>query len=91
MGIVEFRKDSESIPHKWMLTILKAYGIPKLLVLAIQSVYEKFKARVTCPDGETDYFKIDAGIMKEDTLALFLFLFYSIMQWERQPRKRRGT
>ena len=32
------------------------------------------KARVTSTDGETDYFKIFAGVMQGDTLAPFLFV-----------------
>ena len=74
MVFVDFCKAFDSISHRCMFAILKAYGIPDILVSAIQSVYEKLKARVTSPDGETDYFKIYAGVMQGDTLAPFLFV-----------------
>ena len=74
MIFVDLCKAFDSISHRCMFAILKAYGIPDILVSAIQSVYEKLKARVTSPDGETDYFKIYAGVMQGDTLAPFLFV-----------------
>jgi len=74
MVFVDFCKAFDSISHKSMFEILKAYGIPDLLVSAIRLTYEKLKARVTSPDGETDYFKIFAGVMQGDTLAPFLFV-----------------
>ena len=74
MVFVDFCKAFDSISHKCMFEILKAYGIPDLLVSAIRLTYEKLKARVTSPDGETDYFKIFAGVMQGDTLAPFLFV-----------------
>ena len=74
MVFVDFCKAFDSISHKCMFAILKAYGIPDLLVSAIRATYEKLKAKVTSPDGETDYFKIYAGVMQGDTLAPFLFV-----------------
>ena len=37
-------------------------------------IYEKTKARVTSPDGDTLLFRILAGIMQGDTLAPYLFI-----------------
>ena len=54
MVFVDFCKAFDSISHKCMFAILKAYGIPDLIVSAIRATYEKLKAKVTSPDGETD-------------------------------------
>ena len=71
---VDFCKAFDSMAHESKLSILKAYGTPNLRVSTIRLTYEKLKARVTSPDGETDYFKIHAGVVQGDTLAPFLFV-----------------
>jgi len=57
-----------------MLRILRAYGIPDMLVNAIADTYTDTKAKVLSPDGETDVFYITAGVLQGDTLAPFLFI-----------------
>ena len=57
-----------------MLKILKAYGIPEIIVDAIQGSYSETRAKVTPPDGETDEFEIFAGVLQGDTLAPYLFI-----------------
>jgi len=56
-----------------MLRILRAYGIPDILVNAIDDTYTDTKAKVLSPDGITDVFDITAGVLQGDTLAPFLF------------------
>ena len=57
-----------------MLKILQAYGIPEIIVDAIQDSYSETRAKVTTPDGETDEFEIFAGVLQGDTLAPYLFI-----------------
>ena len=57
-----------------MLKILKAYGIPDLIVEAIGKMYENTRAKVISPDGETDLFDILAGVLQGDTLEPYLFV-----------------
>ena len=57
-----------------MCKILSAYGIPIKIVSAIKSMYETTWAKVISPDGETEAFKIQAGVLQGDTLAPFLFI-----------------
>jgi hypothetical protein len=71
---VDFCKAFDSINHATMFKILQAYGIPPQLVEAIKLSYSNLKAKIKSPDGETDYFKIFAGVMQGDTLAPFLFI-----------------
>ena len=70
---VDFSKAFDSIHRGKMMKILRAYGIPEQLVNAISTLYEKTRAKVLSPDGETDYFEILAGVLQGDTLAPYLF------------------
>ena len=57
-----------------MEQILLAYGIPKETVAAIMILYRNTKVKVRSPDGDAGYFDIVAGVLQEDTLALYLFI-----------------
>ena len=63
---------AQKISHSHIFVILKSYDLPKNLVSAISLT---FKAKVSSPDGDSDFFKISAGVMQGDTLAPFLFVF----------------
>ena len=56
-----------------MMRILKAYGIPPILLRAIEKMYTNTMAKVVSPVGETDVFEITAGVLQRDTLVPFLF------------------
>ena len=71
---IDFAKAFDSVHREKLFKILTAYSIPEKLVSAIKSVYNNTKAKVCSPDGETDYFEINAGVMQGDTLAPFLFI-----------------
>ena len=57
-----------------MLKILAAYGIPPEIVNAIRVMYENTSALVMTPEGNTDIFKIDSGVLQGDPLAPFIFI-----------------
>jgi len=71
---IDFRKTFDSIHRGKMLHILRAYGIPDMLVNAIADTYTDTKAKVLSPDGVTDVFDITASVLQGDTLAPFLFI-----------------
>ena len=71
---IDFKKAFDSINHQTMFNILKAYGVPPRMLEAIKLCYQNLKAKVISPDGDTDIFKIYAGVMQGDTLAPFLFV-----------------
>jgi len=71
---IDFPKAFDLIHRGKMLRILKAYGIPDMLVNAIADTYTDTKAKVLSPDGVTDVFHIAAGVLQGDTLAPFLFI-----------------
>ena len=54
-----------------MLQILRAYDIPEKQIDAIGLLYQGTKART--PDGETDFFEIQAGVLQGGTLAPYIF------------------
>ena len=71
---IDFKKAFDTIHRGKMLKILKAYGIPPRLLGAIDSMYKDTFAKVLTPDGETDWFRLLAGVLQGDTLAPFLFI-----------------
>jgi hypothetical protein len=71
---IDFKKAFDTIHREKMLDILKAYGVPERLVMAIGQMYQHTIAHVTSPDGVTEDFDIQAGVLQGDTLAPFLFI-----------------
>ena len=71
---VDFSKAFDSVHRLKMMKILKAYGIPGQLIEAIAKLYMDTRARILSPDGETEFFKILAGVLQGDTLAPYLFI-----------------
>ena len=71
---VDFSKAFDTIDRDNMFEILNSYGVPENMLQLIMKIYEKTKARVTSPDGDTLLFRILAGIMQGDTLAPYLFI-----------------
>ena len=59
-----------------MEEILLLYGLPKETVAATIILYRNTKIKVRSPDGDTDYFNIEVGLLQEDTLAPYLFIIY---------------
>ena len=85
MVFIDFCKAFDSISHKAMFSILSAYGVPPRLLDPIKQMYSNLQAKVVTPDGETDFFKINAGVMQGDTLAPFLFVLdYALRQVKRR-------
>ena len=71
---IDYCKAFDSINHATMFKILEAYSIPLRLRDAIKLTYQNLQAKVCSPDGDTDLFKMHAGVMQGDTLAPFLFV-----------------
>ena len=53
---------------------MKAYDVTLNLRNAIVKFYEKTKAKVISPDGETEFFYVKKGVLQGDTLAPYLFV-----------------
>ena len=71
---VDFKKAFDSIDRAVLFKILKIYGIPEILIRAIKSLHSNSKAQVITPDGITETFLIQNGVLQGDTLAPFLFI-----------------
>jgi hypothetical protein len=71
---VDFKKAFDSISREKMFEIIKLYGIPDKISSAIRALYTSNKAKVISPDGDTEFFDIQAGVLQGDTLAPFLFI-----------------
>ena len=74
VAFIDFRKAFDSIDREIMFLILNAYGIPPDIVDAIKVMYVETSALVITPEGETDTFSIDTGVLQGDPLAPFLFV-----------------
>jgi len=57
-----------------MFTILGLYGIPPKIIAAIRCIYTGSKSFVSTPDGDTEPFLVNTGVLQGDTLAPFLFI-----------------
>ncbi|GAA6097691.1 uncharacterized protein LOC118408508 [Tachysurus ichikawai] len=57
-----------------MFEILRHYGIPIKLVIAIKTIYNNSKSTVLVEGELTDEFDIATGVVQGDTLAPFLFI-----------------
>ena len=71
---VNFAKAVDSIHRRKMEQILLTYSLLKEIVAAIMMLYRNTKTKVHSLDRDTDYFNIVAGVLKEDTLAPYLFI-----------------
>jgi hypothetical protein len=76
---VDFTKAFDSIFRPSMWNILRAYGVPEELILAIRNVYDGFKAKVRTSDGMSDAFSVTNGVLQGDTLAPYLFCI--VLDW----------
>ena len=74
LTFIDFCKAFDSIDCGRMFQILEAYGIPPDVVSAIRVMYENTSAVVITPEGETEQFAIDTGMLQGDPLAPFLFI-----------------
>ena len=70
---VDFRKAFDSIHRGVMIKILRAYGVPPNLLRAIETMYRDTSATVVTLEGESEEFRIHAGVLQAGTLAPFLF------------------
>ena len=71
---IDFKKAFDLIDRSKMLKVLVAYGIPSEIVNAIWVMYENTSAFVVIPEGNTDIFQIDTGVLQVDPFAPFLFI-----------------
>ena len=74
MLFIDFKKAFDSVHRGLLMKILKAYGIPEVIVQLIDRVYTGTKAKVVTADGITEVFDILAGVLQGDTLAPYLFI-----------------
>ena len=74
MLFIDIKNAFDSINHQTMFKILHAYATPPRMLEAIKLCYQNLQAKVVCPDGDTEMFKIYGGVMQGDALAPFLFV-----------------
>ena len=60
---IDFKEAFDSVNRSKMFEILIAYEIAQETVDAIKIIYENTSATVLTPEGETEYFLINSGIL----------------------------
>ena len=71
---VDYKKPFDTIHRNRMFQILSAYGIPKIIVGAISTLYNGTKAKVMTPAGDTTSFNIISGFIQNNTLVPYLVI-----------------
>ena len=74
MVFIDFKKAFDSVHRGLLMKILRAYGIPDLIVRLIDNLYTGTVAKVLTAEGFTEVFDILAGVLQGDTLAPYLFI-----------------
>ena len=70
---VDFKKAFDSLHRGKLMQILSSYGVPEIIVNAIEQLYKNTFTKVLSPDGLTEQFEIKAGVLQGNTLAPYLF------------------
>ena len=70
---VDFSREFDSIYQGKMEKIQLTDGLPKEILRDI-TLYKNTKAKVCTPDGDTDFFDINTGVLQGDTLAPYYFI-----------------
>ena len=63
-----------------MEQILIFYGIREKTVKATMMIYSSLQAFAPSPDGDTEYFNIKGHELKGQCLAIYLPLYFTIVQ-----------
>ena len=71
---IDFKKAFDSVDRNKLFRILHASDIPEKIVKSTQTMYENTSTVVLTPKGETTNFKVNAGVLKGDPLAPYLFI-----------------
>ena len=71
---IDFRKAFDSIDRRMMFAILRHYGIPEKIVMAIRVLYDNSRSSVFVDGLLTEEFEVTTGVLQGDVLAPFLFI-----------------
>ena len=74
LTFIDFKKAFDSVHRGILMKILRAYGLPPVIVDLIERMYTGTIAKVITADGLTEAFRILAGVLQGDTLAPYLFV-----------------
>ena len=70
--------------HTEIYIYIYIYILPKETVAAIMIRYKNTKVKVSSPDGDTEYFDIEARVLRGGMLAPYLFIIcldYLLRTW----------
>ena len=73
---LDYKKDSDSVPHAWIIKSLELAKIPKLIIDAIRILMTKWRTKLHLYAyiGKSSFIDYLRGILQEDLLSLILFV-----------------
>ena len=71
---IDFKKAFDSINRNFMFSVLRRYGIPEVIVNAINVLYNNSKSAVMVDGNISDPFQVTTGVLQGDVLAPLLFI-----------------
>ena len=74
IAYVDFKKAFDSINRTMMFAILRHYGVPHEIVMAIKCLYDQSMSCVRMKGKLSEFFEVLTGVMQGDVLAPFLFI-----------------
>ena len=87
---IDFKKAFDSIDRNIIFKILRFYGIPIKIVNAIKILYDNTVSCVNINNQQSEYFKINTGVLQGDTLAPFIFIVVLNFVLERSQQEDFG-
>lgn len=74
---IDYRKAFDSVPHSWLLEVLKIHGIHEKLINLLQSLMKTWRTSLLIRDGdemkESGCIRINRGVFQGDTLSAIWF------------------
>ena len=89
MVFIDFRKAFDSVDRDTLMKTLLAYDIPKKIVDLISLLYINTSAQVITPDGNTEFFKILAGVLQGSLSFQIIVMGYCMRGFTMTPARSR--
>ncbi|XP_044755067.1 uncharacterized protein LOC123314020 [Coccinella septempunctata] len=70
---IDYKKAFDSIPHSWLLKVLKLYGVSKNIVILLEHLMTTWRTNLIIGSDTTPEIRISTGIFQGDKLSTLWF------------------